>query len=135
MSSYLSHFYFTERQHHEDEAKRKRGTAKSVCPYYKASALQQMRDEILGTVQDIEQLSKLGRETHSCPYYSTRLAVPPAQVILSIVSLLWRELTCALPHFFRLTCIAKASQRDVFLSVWSLFVSTVGGVALSNVAS
>lgn len=75
--------HFSEKQRHEEGVKRKRGPAKSVCPYYKASALQQMRDEILGTVQDIEQLLKLGRETHSCPYYSTRLAIPPAQVILS----------------------------------------------------
>lgn len=70
----------TEKQHQEDGAKRKRGPAKSVCPYNKALALQHMRDEILGAVQDIEQLLKLGRETRSCPYYSTRLAIPSAQV-------------------------------------------------------
>lgn len=80
----IFHFVrFSEKPHHEEGVKRKRGPAKSVCPYNKASKLQQMRDEILGTVQDIEQLLKLGRETHSCPYYSTRLAIPPAQVILS----------------------------------------------------
>uniref|UniRef100_A0A8C9X399 DEAD/H (Asp-Glu-Ala-Asp/His) box helicase 11 n=1 Tax=Sander lucioperca TaxID=283035 RepID=A0A8C9X399_SANLU len=71
-----------EKPHHEEGVKRKRGQAKSVCPYYKASALQQMRDDVLGTVHDIEQMLKLGRETHSCPYYATRLAVPPAQVTL-----------------------------------------------------
>lgn len=73
-------FCFAERKVDEESAKRKRGPAKSVCPFYKASALQHMRDEILGAVQDIEQLLKLGRETHACPYYSTRLAIPPAQV-------------------------------------------------------
>lgn len=72
--------YFVEKQHHEEGVKRKRGPAKTVCPYNKTSALQQMRDEVLGTVRDIEQLLKLGKETHSCPYYATRLAVPPAQV-------------------------------------------------------
>uniref|UniRef100_A0A8C9X0U3 DEAD/H (Asp-Glu-Ala-Asp/His) box helicase 11 n=1 Tax=Sander lucioperca TaxID=283035 RepID=A0A8C9X0U3_SANLU len=74
--------HFVEKPHHEEGVKRKRGQAKSVCPYYKASALQQMRDDVLGTVHDIEQMLKLGRETHSCPYYATRLAVPPAQVTL-----------------------------------------------------
>lgn len=63
--------------------KRKRGPAKTVCPFNKASALQKMRDDLLGTVQDIEHLLKLGRETHSCPYYATRLAIPPAQVTVS----------------------------------------------------
>lgn len=72
-----------EKQDVEDGAKRKRGPAKSVCPYNKASALQQMRNEILGSVHDVEHLLKLGKETHSCPYYAARLTVPPAQVSLS----------------------------------------------------
>lgn len=74
----LSHL--PEKQHQEDGAKRKRGPAKSACAYNKALALQHMRDDILGAVQDIEQLLKLGQETRSCPYYSTRLAIPAAQV-------------------------------------------------------
>uniref|UniRef100_A0A3Q3G0N1 DEAD/H (Asp-Glu-Ala-Asp/His) box helicase 11 n=1 Tax=Labrus bergylta TaxID=56723 RepID=A0A3Q3G0N1_9LABR len=72
-----------KKQHQEDGAKRKRGPAKSVCPFNKASAMQQMRDDILGSVHDIEQLLKLGRQTHSCPYYSTRLLVVlPYQMVL-----------------------------------------------------
>lgn len=71
---------FADRKLEEEGAKRKRGPAKSVCPFYKASALQRMRDGILGKVQDIEQLLQLGREMRACPYYSTRLAIPPAQV-------------------------------------------------------
>ncbi|MEQ2217515.1 hypothetical protein XENOCAPTIV_013007 [Xenoophorus captivus] len=59
----------------DDESKSK----SSVCPYIKAVALQQMRDEVLGTVQDIEQLLKLGKESQACPYYSTRLALCRAQ--------------------------------------------------------
>lgn len=72
--------FAADRKPEEEGAKRKRGPAKSVCPFYKASALQHMRDAVLGAVQDIEQLVRLGRETQACPYYSTRLAIPPAQV-------------------------------------------------------
>ncbi|XP_042267345.1 ATP-dependent DNA helicase DDX11 [Thunnus maccoyii] len=82
-----------EKQHHEEGVKRKRGPAKAVCPYYKASALQQMRDEVLGTVHDIEQLLKLGRETHSCPYYATRLAIPPAQLVVLPYQMVLHEAT------------------------------------------
>ncbi|MED6286463.1 DEAD H (Asp-Glu-Ala-Asp His) box helicase 11 [Characodon lateralis] len=82
-----------EKQHHEDGAKRKRGPAKSVCPYNKAVALQQMRDEVLGTVQDIEQLVKLGKESQACPYYSTRLAVPPAQLVVLPYQMVLHEAT------------------------------------------
>uniref|UniRef100_A0A8C9X755 DEAD/H (Asp-Glu-Ala-Asp/His) box helicase 11 n=1 Tax=Sander lucioperca TaxID=283035 RepID=A0A8C9X755_SANLU len=82
-----------KKPHHEEGVKRKRGQAKSVCPYYKASALQQMRDDVLGTVHDIEQMLKLGRETHSCPYYATRLAVPPAQLVVLPYQMLLHEAT------------------------------------------
>ncbi|KAM9854598.1 ATP-dependent DNA helicase DDX11 [Aulostomus maculatus] len=82
-----------EKQHHEEGAKRKRGPAKSVCPFYKTSAMQQMRDEVLGTVHDIEQLLKLGREKHSCPYYATRLAVPPAQLVVLPYQMVLHEAT------------------------------------------
>uniref|UniRef100_A0A3B3WIL4 Helicase ATP-binding domain-containing protein n=1 Tax=Poecilia mexicana TaxID=48701 RepID=A0A3B3WIL4_9TELE len=82
-----------KKQHHEDGAKRKRGPPKSVCPYNKALALQQMRDEVLGTVQDIEQLLKLGKETKACPYYSTRLAVPPAQLVVLPYQMVLHEAT------------------------------------------
>ncbi|XP_060891263.1 ATP-dependent DNA helicase DDX11 isoform X1 [Labrus mixtus] len=82
-----------EKQQHEDGAKRKRGPAKSVCPFYKASAMQQMRDDILGSVHDIEQLLKLGRRTHSCPYYSTRLAIPPAQLVVLPYQMVLHEAT------------------------------------------
>uniref|UniRef100_A0A3Q2Y8N9 DEAD/H (Asp-Glu-Ala-Asp/His) box helicase 11 n=1 Tax=Hippocampus comes TaxID=109280 RepID=A0A3Q2Y8N9_HIPCM len=82
-----------KRPHHDDDAKRKRGSAKSGCPYNKISALQQMRDELLGSVHDIEQLLKLGKESHSCPYYATRLAVPPAQLVVLPYQMVLHEAT------------------------------------------
>ncbi|XP_037306995.2 ATP-dependent DNA helicase DDX11 [Pungitius pungitius] len=82
-----------EKPHDEERVKRKRGPAKSVCPYNKASALQHMRDNVLGTVHDIEQMLKLGRETHSCPYYAARLAVPPAQLVVLPYQMLLHEAT------------------------------------------
>ncbi|KAL7401885.1 hypothetical protein ABVT39_005918 [Epinephelus coioides] len=82
-----------EKPHQEEGAKRKRGPAKSVCPYHKSSAMQQMRDEILGTVHDIEQMLKQGRVIHACPYYTTRLAVPPAQLVVLPYQMLLHEAT------------------------------------------
>uniref|UniRef100_A0A8C5ALP8 DEAD/H (Asp-Glu-Ala-Asp/His) box helicase 11 n=1 Tax=Gadus morhua TaxID=8049 RepID=A0A8C5ALP8_GADMO len=61
---------------------RKRGPAKAVCPFAGATALQTLRDEVLGAVSDIEQLVTLGRKTHACPYYATRLAVPSSQLVV-----------------------------------------------------
>uniref|UniRef100_A0A3Q3M353 ATP-dependent DNA helicase DDX11 n=1 Tax=Mastacembelus armatus TaxID=205130 RepID=A0A3Q3M353_9TELE len=82
-----------KKPHPEEGVKRKRGPAKTACPYNKVSALQQMRDEVLGTVHDIEQLLKLGKETHSCPYYATRLAIPPAQLVVLPYQMVLHEAT------------------------------------------
>ncbi|KAM4618264.1 ATP-dependent DNA helicase DDX11 [Polymixia lowei] len=71
-----------EKPRQEEGAKRKRGAAAGVCPYVGASALQHLRDELLGAVHDIEQLLSLGRETRACPYYAARLAIPPAQLVV-----------------------------------------------------
>ncbi|KAG7522150.1 ATP-dependent DNA helicase DDX11 [Solea senegalensis] len=82
-----------EKPHQDEGVKRKRGPPKAVCPFNKASALQQMRDQLLGTVHDIEQLLKQGRETHSCPYYGTRLAIPPAQLVVLPYQMVLHEAT------------------------------------------
>ncbi|KAM3870578.1 ATP-dependent DNA helicase DDX11 [Diretmus argenteus] len=82
-----------EKQHQEEGVKRKRGPAKSVCPYVGATALQQLRDEVLGAVHDIEQLVSMGRKMNSCPYYATRLAVPPAQLVVLPYQMVLHEAT------------------------------------------
>ncbi|XP_057692593.1 ATP-dependent DNA helicase DDX11 [Corythoichthys intestinalis] len=82
-----------DKPHHEEGSKRKRGPAKSVCPYSKASVLQQMRDELLGSIHDIEQLVKLGKERNSCPYYATRLAVPQVQLVVLPYQMVLHEAT------------------------------------------
>ncbi|CAL8358727.1 unnamed protein product [Lota lota] len=71
-----------EKPQQEEGAKRKRGPAKAVCPYAGAAALQTLRDEVLGAISDIEQLVTLGRKTHACPYYATRLTIPPSQLVV-----------------------------------------------------
>ncbi|TSL75307.1 ATP-dependent DNA helicase DDX11 [Bagarius yarrelli] len=66
----------------ESEPKRRRGAAKPTCPFSGYEKMMTMRDEVLASVRDIEQLVQHGRDTHTCPYYSTRLAIPAAQVVV-----------------------------------------------------
>ena len=73
-------FFLSDKRPQDEGAKRRRGAAKSVCPYVGATGLQHLRDEVLGAVSDIEGLLGLGRKAKACPYYATRLAIPPAQV-------------------------------------------------------
>nr|XP_055029828.1 ATP-dependent DNA helicase DDX11 isoform X2 [Misgurnus anguillicaudatus] len=64
------------------EPKRRRGVAKATCPFSGFENLMSMRDEVLVKVRDVEQLLQHGRDTHTCPYYSTRMAIPAAQVVV-----------------------------------------------------
>ncbi|XP_067246043.1 ATP-dependent DNA helicase DDX11 isoform X2 [Chanodichthys erythropterus] len=64
------------------EPKRRRGDAKVTCAFSGFENLMAMRDEVLVKVRDVEQLLQHGRETHTCPYYSTRMAIPAAQVVV-----------------------------------------------------
>ncbi|XP_042559674.1 ATP-dependent DNA helicase DDX11 isoform X2 [Clupea harengus] len=66
----------------EGERKRRRGVVKATCPFSGVEKVMAMRDEVLVEVRDIEQLVTLGRKTHTCPYYSTRKAIPAAQLVV-----------------------------------------------------
>ncbi|KAI7802478.1 ATP-dependent DNA helicase DDX11 isoform X1 [Triplophysa rosa] len=64
------------------EPKRRRGVAKATCPFSGFENLMSMRDEVLVKVRDVEQLLQHGRATNTCPYYSTRMSIPAAQVVV-----------------------------------------------------
>lgn len=72
---------YTDKQNKaESEPKRRRGAVKASCSFSGYEKMMTMRDEVLASVRDIEQLVQHGRDAHTCPYYSTRLAIPAAQV-------------------------------------------------------
>uniref|UniRef100_A0A4W3IQS8 DEAD/H (Asp-Glu-Ala-Asp/His) box helicase 11 n=1 Tax=Callorhinchus milii TaxID=7868 RepID=A0A4W3IQS8_CALMI len=65
----------------EETPKRKR-ESRAVCPFYTYEQMQFLRDEVLVEVKDIEQLVSLGKEIKACPYYGSRFAIPPAQLVV-----------------------------------------------------
>lgn len=52
------------------------------CPYMRAKQVNLLKEHILSSVQDIEDIVKKGRSLGSCPYYATRVAVPEAEVVV-----------------------------------------------------
>ncbi|XP_027015139.1 ATP-dependent DNA helicase DDX11 isoform X2 [Tachysurus fulvidraco] len=66
----------------DTEPKRRRSAGKATCDFAGYEKMMTMRDEVLASVRDIEQLVQHGRDTHTCPYYSTRLAIPAAQMVV-----------------------------------------------------
>ncbi|XP_032893656.1 ATP-dependent DNA helicase DDX11 [Amblyraja radiata] len=65
----------------EETPKRKR-KSRVTCPFYSHEQMQSLRDEVLVEVKDIEQLVSLGKEMKACPYYASRYAIPPAQLVV-----------------------------------------------------
>ncbi|KAK6975607.1 ATP-dependent RNA helicase DDX11 [Biomphalaria glabrata] len=63
------------------ELQQKKSKKKPGCPFYKQELLQTFKDKSLLKVVDIEQLVTTGREMKACPYYGSRLAVPPAEIV------------------------------------------------------
>ncbi|XP_062509848.1 ATP-dependent DNA helicase DDX11-like [Corticium candelabrum] len=64
----------------KDESKRRKKTGK--CPFYRSDMMQDFKYSSLTAVRDIEELSNLGEETDTCPYYGTRYSVPYAHLIV-----------------------------------------------------
>jgi len=56
--------------------------SKNKCEMHKQVLMNELRDEVLTDVSDIEEIAKLGKEVKACPYYSTRLAIPEAEIVI-----------------------------------------------------
>lgn len=58
---------------------------KKRCPHLpppeEETRMLDLRDHILATPRDIEDLLELGKELGTCPYYGSRRAIPQAQVM------------------------------------------------------
>eukprot|EP00048_Salpingoeca_helianthica_P019648 m.245302 g.245302 ORF g.245302 m.245302 type:complete len:861 (-) comp36257_c0_seq1:26-2608(-) len=52
------------------------------CAYHKQASVGLLSDNVLSTVQDLEQLVDRGKAAIACPYYATRRAIPMAQLVL-----------------------------------------------------
>uniref|UniRef100_UPI00398E4C92 ATP-dependent DNA helicase DDX11 n=1 Tax=Pristiophorus japonicus TaxID=55135 RepID=UPI00398E4C92 len=66
----------------EEETPKRKRKSRVTCPFYSHEQMQLLRDEVLVEVKDIEQLVSLGKEMKACPYYASRYAIPPAQLVV-----------------------------------------------------
>ncbi|XP_039766628.1 ATP-dependent DNA helicase DDX11 [Ornithorhynchus anatinus] len=62
--------------------KKRKRESRATCPFYSYEQMQLLRDKVLVEVKDIEQLVALGQESHACPYYGSRYAIPAAQLVV-----------------------------------------------------
>lgn len=73
-----------------DSGKRK---AQCQCPYYDSSVQSSFRNHALARLRDIEELSELGEQLGTCPYYGTRKTIPLAQIVALPYSMLLNKAT------------------------------------------
>ncbi|XP_038636561.1 ATP-dependent DNA helicase DDX11 [Scyliorhinus canicula] len=66
----------------EKESPKRKRKSRVTCPFHSHEQMQFLRDELLVEVKDIEQLVLLGKEMKACPYYASRYAIPPAQLVV-----------------------------------------------------
>ncbi len=56
--------------------------SKNKCQMHKQVFINELKDEVLTDVQDIEEITQLGKRVKACPYYSTRFAIPEAEIVI-----------------------------------------------------
>lgn len=56
--------------------------ADKKCPYIKLKQVNILKEDILSSVQDVEDIASRGRTTGACPYYAARMAVPEAELVV-----------------------------------------------------
>ncbi|KAF8488344.1 helicase C-terminal domain-containing protein [Gautieria morchelliformis] len=71
------------------------GEKRNRCPYLppptEDAKMLDMRDRILSTPKDIEDLVTIGRELNTCPYFGSRRAIPQAQLVTLPYNLLLQK--------------------------------------------
>ena len=57
----------------DEPKKRKRSGTSCSCPYYRnEDGLTHLTNKIVGSIMDVEDLVKEGKEAMACPYYASR---------------------------------------------------------------
>eukprot|EP00111_Clytia_hemisphaerica_P008661 TCONS_00025337-protein len=74
----------TKKSKEEEQPAKKRSkkTTSSGCPYYSHKKFAEFKEHLLDNVQDIEQLTSLGKDLDTCPYYGTRHSIGDAELVV-----------------------------------------------------
>ncbi|ELU04301.1 hypothetical protein CAPTEDRAFT_175213 [Capitella teleta] len=110
----------------KDGEKSSKMTKQCGCPFYKQDSLHLLKDRALIDVQDIEQLVTQGKQTKACPYYSSRLAVPAAQIVVLPYQMLLHKST-------RESCGVKLKGQVVIIDEAHNLLETISNIHSTSV--
>lgn len=105
--------------------------AEKRCPYVKSKHIKMLKDDLLSSVQDIEDLVGRGRALCACPYYATRMAVPEAElVVLPYNNLLHRETRHASSLDLRDSVVIIDEAHNILETICSIHSAAITGLQL-----
>jgi chromosome transmission fidelity protein 1 len=101
------------------------------CPYIKAKEVNHLKDDILSSVYDIEDLVSRGRAKGACPYYASRMAIPEAElVVLPYNNLLHRETRLASSLDLKESVVIVDEAHNILETICSIHSAPITGLQL-----
>lgn len=101
------------------------------CPYAKPNGLSLLRESILTSVQDIEDITRQGRYIGACPYYASRLSVAEAEVVvLPYNNLLHHETRKASNLDLKDAVVVIDEAHNILETICSIHSSSITGQQL-----
>lgn len=106
-------------------------SANKKCPYLNISKVRKLKEDILGTVQDIEDILSRGRTLGSCPYYASRMAIPEAElVVLPYNNLLHHETRKASALDLKESVVVIDEAHNILETICSIHSASISGQQL-----
>jgi chromosome transmission fidelity protein 1 len=109
----------------------KEAKSENRCPYIKAKDVNHLKDDILSSVYDIEDLVSRGRAKGACPYYASRMAIPEAElVVLPYNNLLHRETRMASSLDLKGNIVIVDEAHNILETICSIHSAPITGLQL-----
>lgn len=105
--------------------------AEKRCPHLKGKQVNALKEDILSSVQDIEDIVTRGKILGACPYYATRMAIPEAEVVvLPYNNLLHHETREASSLDLRESIVIIDEAHNILETICSIHSAQISGMNL-----
>jgi len=101
------------------------------CPYMKLKEVITLKEDILSSVQDIEDVVARGKRIGGCPYYAARMSIPEAEVVvLPYNNLLHQETRKASLLDLRDNIVIIDEAHNILETICSIHSAPITGLQL-----
>ncbi|OTF75405.1 hypothetical protein BLA29_007915, partial [Euroglyphus maynei] len=66
---------------------------KQKCQFRNSAKMEEFGEEILANINDIEEIVTMAKQRQTCPYYSTRMAIPESEIVVMPYNILLHHST------------------------------------------